>query len=79
MSGEPCVAGTRVPAGMVIAALTGGESHAEIHACYPSLPPGSIEAVLAWAKDHWVMEMAPGETAEEYAESLAAYRKLFEK
>ena len=48
MGGEPCVAGTRIPARTIVAYLEGGYSDSDIHADYPSLPFGGIDAVRRW-------------------------------
>lgn len=50
MSGEPVVAGTRVPAETVLAYLRAGSSDREIFEDYPTLQPGSVGAVRQWAE-----------------------------
>ena len=50
LSGTPVVAGTRVPAGNVLAELKAGASRFEIFRHYPSLPPDGIEACLEWER-----------------------------
>jgi uncharacterized protein (DUF433 family) len=51
MGGEPCIGGTRVLASTVANYLSSGSTDAEIHADYPSLPPGSCDAVRRWRID----------------------------
>ncbi len=50
MSGDPVVAGTRVPAETVVAYLRAGHSEQDIYEDYPTLQPGSIDAVRRWAE-----------------------------
>ncbi len=54
LGGEPCVAGTRVPAMTIVEELRAGEPIAAIFENYPSLPFDGIEAVRKWAKDSGV-------------------------
>jgi uncharacterized protein (DUF433 family) len=51
MSGEPVISGTRVPAETVVAYLRAGSTDREIYQDYPTLPPGSIDAVRKWAEE----------------------------
>lgn len=48
MSGDPCIEGTRVLAETVVINVRAGYSPEQIHAAYPTLPEGSIEAAMAW-------------------------------
>jgi uncharacterized protein (DUF433 family) len=50
MSGEPCIAGTRVLAEIVIANLRAGHSECCIRQAFPALPDGAIDAVVRWAE-----------------------------
>lgn len=50
MGGEPCVEGTRIPGATVLAKLRAGHSAEAIHAAHPTLPPGGVEASMAWAR-----------------------------
>ncbi|SFM31045.1 DUF433 domain-containing protein [Methylobacterium pseudosasicola] len=58
MSGDPCVAGTRVPAETILAYLRAGHSDRDIHEDYPTLPPGAVDAVRRWAA---IRASLPGE------------------
>ncbi len=49
MSGQPVVAGTRIPAATILAYVNGGYSVNDIREDYPSLPPDGIDAVIRWA------------------------------
>lgn len=48
LSGESCIAGTRIPAQVIVAYLNAGRSAREIYENYPGLPLGGIEAVRRW-------------------------------
>lgn len=48
MGGEPCVAGTRIPAQTIAACLDAGLSDYDIYMGYPWMPLGGIEAVRRW-------------------------------
>lgn len=48
LGGTPVVAGTRVPAGNVLAEVHAGTSRADIFRHYPSLPLDGIEACIDW-------------------------------
>lgn len=50
MSGDSCVAGTRIPVETVIVNLKAGHTIDEIFAAYPTLPAGGIEASIRWAE-----------------------------
>ncbi|MGU3559783.1 DUF433 domain-containing protein [Methylobacterium radiotolerans] len=50
MSGDPCVAGTRIPAETIVANLKAGHPIDEILAAYSTLPAGGIEASIRWAE-----------------------------
>jgi uncharacterized protein (DUF433 family) len=51
MHGATCFLGTRIPVSVVLDNLAAGVDAAEIFAQYPSLPPQSIPAALAYAAD----------------------------
>jgi uncharacterized protein (DUF433 family) len=48
MGGEPCVEGTRVPAGNILAEIRAGTPRVNIFRAYPSIPPDAIDAVIEW-------------------------------
>ncbi len=50
MSGDPCVAGTRICVETIIANLQAGHTFDRILASYPTLPAGGIEASIMWAE-----------------------------
>jgi uncharacterized protein (DUF433 family) len=50
MSGDPCIAGTRVTVESILVNLEAGYSAAMILAAYPTLPAGSVEAAVRWAE-----------------------------
>nr|WP_294553260.1 DUF433 domain-containing protein [uncultured Rhodopila sp.] len=50
MSGDPCIAGTRIPAETIIANLRAGYPIDRIFKAYPTLPDGGIEAAIRWAE-----------------------------
>lgn len=56
MSGEPVVSGTRVPAATVVAYLRAGSSDREIFEDYPTLQPGSVDAVRRWAEQTYGLD-----------------------
>lgn len=68
MGGQPCIGGTRVPVKTIALYLLAGSTEAEIHADYPTLPPGSVDAVINWARDNptsavasaWTSPLPPG-------------------
>lgn len=68
MSGEPTVAGTRVPVELILAELAVGRTTAELLYSYPSLPPDSIEIATRYA------ELMPKEHP--LAQLLRKYRAL---
>lgn len=45
----PFVGGTRIPAATILAYVRAGYPDAEIHADYPTLPIGGVDAVRRWA------------------------------
>jgi uncharacterized protein (DUF433 family) len=45
MSGDPCIDGTRVLAENIVANLR------SIYEAYPTLPGGSVEAAIEWARE----------------------------
>jgi len=49
MSGEACVAGTRIPVHMVLACVGEGWDEARIYREYPTLPQGAVRAVAGFA------------------------------
>jgi uncharacterized protein (DUF433 family) len=49
MVGKPVIAGTRITVELLLEKLAAGESHEQIMRAHPHLPPGSIEAALAYA------------------------------
>ena len=49
MLGKPVVAGTRITVELLLEKLAAGESAEQIRRAHPHLPPGSIEAALAYA------------------------------
>lgn len=50
MSGDPCIAGTRIPVETVILNLKAGHSLDRIFRAYPTLPQGGVEAAIRWAE-----------------------------
>lgn len=54
MGGMPCVAGTRVPAEIVLRYLREGAGVREVVADYPYLPFGAVDAVERWARSNAV-------------------------
>jgi uncharacterized protein (DUF433 family) len=54
LGGEPCVAGTRVPAMTIVAELRAGTPESDILDGYPSLPFDAIDAVKAWARENGI-------------------------
>lgn len=49
--GQACVAGTRIPASVVLDNLAAGVSEPEILESYPRLTPEAIQACIAYAAD----------------------------
>lgn len=54
MSGDPCISGTRIAVASIIANLKAGDSAAEIHAAYPTLPEGAVDAAVRWADENGI-------------------------
>jgi uncharacterized protein (DUF433 family) len=50
MSGDPCIAGTRVLAETIVVNLRAGYPIDRIFQAYPTLPEGAIEAAIRWAE-----------------------------
>nr|WP_294503288.1 DUF433 domain-containing protein [uncultured Rhodopila sp.] len=50
MSGDPCIAGTRVLAETIVVNLRAGYPIDSIFQAYPTLPEGAIEAAIRWAE-----------------------------
>jgi len=48
LGGLPVIEGTRVPAGNILAEIRAGSDKYEIFLGYPTLPVGSVEAVIEW-------------------------------
>ncbi len=51
LGGTPCIEGTRVPAGTVMADVEAGTLKEEIYRSYPSLPPKSVECAIKWDRN----------------------------
>jgi uncharacterized protein (DUF433 family) len=49
--GRACITGTRVMVSVILDNLAAGQTSSEILASYPSLPPESIPAALAYAAE----------------------------
>jgi uncharacterized protein (DUF433 family) len=49
MSGEPCVAGTRIPVELVLRYLAAGEPESEILSAFPGLTAKDIRACIDFA------------------------------
>jgi uncharacterized protein (DUF433 family) len=49
--GRACIKGTRVMVSVILDNLAAGQRPAEILASYPSLPPESIQAAIAYAAE----------------------------
>jgi len=49
MMGKAVVAGTRITVELLLEKLAAGESPEQIQRAHPHLPPGSIQAALAYA------------------------------
>ena len=49
--GAPCFKGTRIMVSIVLDNLAAGQTPAQIHVDYPTLPTQAIEAALAYAAD----------------------------
>jgi len=54
MSGDPCIAGTRIPVETVVLNLRAGHSFERIFETYPTLPRGGIEAAICWAESQGI-------------------------
>lgn len=54
MSGDPCVAGTRICVETIIVNLKAGHTFEDIFTSYPTLPAGGIEASIMWAEAHGI-------------------------
>jgi uncharacterized protein (DUF433 family) len=50
MSGDPCIAGTRVLAETIVVNLRAGYPIDHIFQAYTTLPDGAIEAAIGWAE-----------------------------
>jgi len=50
LGGMPVIEGTRVPAGNILAEIRAGSDKYQIFQGYPTLPVGSVEAVIEWDK-----------------------------
>ena len=48
MSGDPCVGGTRIPAGIIAGLAADGLSGEEIRTSYPSVSDAGVAAAVAW-------------------------------
>jgi uncharacterized protein (DUF433 family) len=49
--GDPCIKGTRIPAGIIISSLADGMTFDEIREAYPQLTDDDIYAALAYAAE----------------------------
>jgi uncharacterized protein (DUF433 family) len=49
--GDPCIKGTRIPAGTIISSLADGMTFDEIREAYPQLTHDDIYAALAYAAE----------------------------
>lgn len=49
MLGKPVIAGTRVTVELLLEKLAAGETPEQVRRAHPHLPPGSVEAALAYA------------------------------
>lgn len=52
LGGRPSVAGTRIPASVVVAQIRAGLDDEAIFRHYPGLPVDGIDAVRAWAAEN---------------------------
>lgn len=51
MGGEPCIAGTRIPAATVRRYMQIGADESDLMMDYPTLPAGSYQAVRRWVEE----------------------------
>jgi uncharacterized protein (DUF433 family) len=49
--GEPCIAGTRIPARIVVGSLAHGLTVEEVVQQYPQLSPNDVRSALAYAAE----------------------------
>jgi uncharacterized protein (DUF433 family) len=61
--GRPCIAGTRIPAEVIVVQIRAGIDDAEIFRHYPGLPVDGIRAVRAWASAEGI-DLSPDLSAE---------------
>lgn len=49
--GEPCIKGTRIPAGVIVASIADGDSVEDLLKAYPALTREDIQAALHYAAE----------------------------
>ncbi|UYQ73461.1 DUF433 domain-containing protein [Pelagibacterium flavum] len=60
MSGDPVIEGTRIRPETVLLEILDGKPEAEILEAYPTLPPGSVQAVIDWARERLSLHESSG-------------------
>lgn len=51
LSGQPCIAGTRIPVYLVLGMLSGGDTAEAIAGAFPSITAADVRACLQYAAD----------------------------
>lgn len=49
LGGRPIIKGTRISVGFILELVSSGATPADIHATYPHIPEGGVEAALLYA------------------------------
>lgn len=49
--GDPCIAGTRVPVGVIVGSIADGDTFDQILASYPQLAREDVQAALRYAAE----------------------------